>query len=568
MIERNKPTHIGSAGRAASVSSRNWLALGLITLSFAFVYGRSLAFVYVEGDDATLVAHHAMGRIPDLQPVYSPYESMFDAVLDLLPADERVVRVTAMALTAISAPWLFFLMMLLAFEWVPELRRTDRLLFVATMLLAIPELFYLSMVLTPSIVAMALLVSAHLLVRRSARDGTRPSWSGFVGSAALFGVGAACRWDTVLYGLTITADVLLLAGDPGREGWSRARKRLGIAIGWGALAVTVWLLVLRLNGWTPSEVIRVISVNGPVESFDWRLGAARAQTFFTPASVLLIGIGAWLLLKHKDPLAAIVAVAVLAVAKFLPYGVPKWVITMMPTMLACAAVGFAFLLQRRRERWAVVALALLPWVIGVRLSYAGSAWGPGFELQPYDQVPQRTGFPSLTIAAGAATPTPEGPRPLFGHGWVLLDRWRPFVNEWAQEQVAAVGAAIEAGVPLVLPDDRSWPVDTYLSLGFSTHDPFERKVGDGRIFERRWTSRQDAESRMYVLVKPEYLFDAGMVGRLQSMAGERVVVIGFSSTLSRLHHVAPEALYPLGKRTAFLRLDELCARLDAGGCSD
>src|SRR5688500_17027687 len=90
-----------------------WLCAILVCAAFGIVYWRSLTFVYVEGDDAKLVAYHAMGRNAELEHIYSPYISMFDAVLAVLPPREDIVRIAGMAITAISAPVLFFLIMTL-----------------------------------------------------------------------------------------------------------------------------------------------------------------------------------------------------------------------------------------------------------------------------------------------------------------------------------------------------------------------------------------------------------------------------------------------------------------------
>ena len=119
----------------------------LVVLAFALVYSCSLSLVYVEGDDAAIVAYHALGRNPDIQPSYSPYQSMMDALLTVLPAREDTVRRTAMVLTAVSAPALVYLMMLLAFDWSAEIRQHRKWPLVAVMLLTIPEFFYLGMVL-------------------------------------------------------------------------------------------------------------------------------------------------------------------------------------------------------------------------------------------------------------------------------------------------------------------------------------------------------------------------------------------------------------------------------------
>src|SRR5687767_8286504 len=84
--------------------SENMLCAMLVALAFALVYSRSLTLVYVEGDDAAIIAYHALGRNFQIQEFYSPYQSLLDTVLSVLPQDEELVRRTALLLTAVSAP--------------------------------------------------------------------------------------------------------------------------------------------------------------------------------------------------------------------------------------------------------------------------------------------------------------------------------------------------------------------------------------------------------------------------------------------------------------------------------
>ena len=547
----------------SSIRSDLLLCGAIVLLAFALVYYRSLSFVYVEGDDASIVAYHTLGRDPQLQRLYSPYESMLDALLASLPPREDIVRITAMTLTAVSAPVLFFLMMLLAFDWCGQVGQPSKSSLVAAMLLAIPEFYYLGLVLTPSMIAMALLVGAHLLVRRSTARAGSTGWGSFIISLLLFGIGAAFRWDTVAYGATIAADLFFRAGDRSEHGRPAVRDRLRLSFGWAALAGTTWLVALKFNGWSLPSILHIIRSAGPMESLDWKMGLSRAQTFFTPAFALLSTMGYCTLLRRKHPLAIIVPLAILPVARLVLLGVPKWFITATPVLVACAVAGLGLVWQRPARRYAMLGMLVLPWVIGIRWSYGGIAWGPGFELQAYDRIERNTSIPSPTVGPGMAVPTPEGPRPLCGHAWVLLGEWKRFVNEWSSEQDAAVIHAIEARVPLLLhPDGQAWPVNIYAPHGYSTKDfELRRAIGDNSIFERRWTGPKGDQARMLLLAEPNQLFEAAAVDRLRRIASDTVVISGASSTLIRLQEIAPESLEALGKRTALLHLDRLSAKL-------
>jgi hypothetical protein len=97
-----------------------------------------------------------------------------------------------------------------------------------------------------------------------------------------------------------------------------------------------------------------------------------------------------------------------------------------------------------------------------------------------------------------------------------------------------------------------------------TNDSDERTIGDGSIIERRWTGPTGDSTRMLLFVRPNELFDAVAIEQMLRLASETVIISGFSSTLIRLHEIAPESLDPLGKRTAVLHLDRLYAKLAVG----
>ena len=551
--------------RFLSRRADNLLCCALVLLAFGFVYRMSLAFVYVEGDDALIVAYHALGRNPQIQQPYSVYHSMMDAVLSLLPARENVVRIVAITLTAISAPTLFLLLMLLAIDWCREIVPYPRWPLVAVMLLVVPEFYYLALVLTPSMIAMTLLVAAHFILRRSMVRTQTPGWLGFGISVLLFGIGAAIRWDTVMYGATIATDLFFLSSNRSRHANSVLWNGLGIALLWGTLAGIAWLVVLNLNGHGLDSIVKILRfkisthVAAPV---DWT-EALRIHTLFTPAFVVLWAAGFLLLVRHKHPLAIVTLLSILPVAKYTLYGVPKWIITITPTFFACALAGLSMFWRWPWQRYALLSLIVLPWLLGVQMTYGGTAWGPGFELQPYDRIPYKASWPSITLGPGMAIPTPEGPRALFGHAWVLSRDWKRFVVGYWTEQEDAVRTAIQKGLPLLLHDSgQGWGVVIYSALGYTTMDSYKREIVNDFIIERRWLGPGGTQSRMFVFIDQKQIFDSNGIERLRGVAGDTVVLVGYSNTLRRLYQLAPQSLEQLGNvTTAVLHLDRLSASL-------
>jgi hypothetical protein len=534
----------------------------LVFLAFGFVFYLSLSFVYVEGDDASIVAYHALGRNPTLQPAYSVYQSMMDAVLSLLPARESIVRVAAMTMTTLSVPILFLLMVLLAIDWVGELLPYPRWQLVAIMLLAVPEFYYLGMVLTPAMIAMTLLVAAHFILRRSIVGTRRASWLGLGISIVLFGLGAAIRWDTVVYGATIAADLFLISGSRSKQAEFAIWNGLGLVLLWGLLAGIAWLVILDLNGYGLDSIVRAIRISGPVEPLDWKIALSRIHTLFTPAFVVLWVAGLLLLVRHRHPLAIITLLSILPVAKLSLYGTPKWIITTTPTFLACALAGGSVFWYKPWRRYALLVLTVTPWLLGIQMTYAGTAWGPGFELQPYARIPQKTSWPSVTFGPGMALPTPEGPRALFGHAWVFSGDWKRFVVGYWMEQENAVRTAVQRNVPLLLHDsEQGWGVVAYLALGYTTMDSYDRMMANGFVIERRWLGPGGTRSTMFRLIDPKQLLEFNGIERLREVTGDTVILSGFSNTFGRLYQKSPQSLDPLGKVTAVLYLDRLSTSL-------
>ncbi len=85
---------------------------------FIVVYSMSLAFVYIEGDDAASIAYHLLGRDSSVQPPYTPYQGFMDLWLSLLRPSEETLRRAAMTVTALAAVYMTVVMLIIVFDWV------------------------------------------------------------------------------------------------------------------------------------------------------------------------------------------------------------------------------------------------------------------------------------------------------------------------------------------------------------------------------------------------------------------------------------------------------------------
>ncbi len=543
------------------------LVIGL----FALIYARSLTFVYIEGDDATSIAYHALGRHAELQPPYSAYQSMMDAVLRALPPEEPVLRVGAMLITALAAPLVVLLMAALAFEWAGGLITLPWAAAAIFIPLAAPELIYLGLVYTPAMVAMAAAVGAHVMVRVTLRRRKlwgRDPW--LWGAAVLLGAGAACRWDVAPYGAVVAADIWLGPGlaRPGSAGWGRLRM-LTAAI-WGAVAASAWVAAVTLSGYGLRTLWATIRASGPVEEFPgWLVTAATMQTFATPAMVLLAATGFVVLAKRRHRLTIPVLLGMVLTARFVRYGVPKWFLVATPGIVVCALVGLSNLWQQGTRGWramgmraAAAAAVLLPWAAGVQTVLGDSAYGPGFQVQPFDRPAPGRMVVRAALGPGALVPTSEGPRPVGGHGWVLLGGgWRDIALAASADRRDAVQVALASGRPLLEDQGQGYITATLAGMGFTTRDAWKRSVGGNFLGERRFFAADGRAVRVLWLRDRESLFAADGVRRLRELAGtDAVVIYGYTSTLRRCYKLAPDSLTQLGATAAQLDL----VRLQAG----
>jgi len=530
--------------------------VGIVFLFFGIVYLASLTFVYVEGDDATSIAYHAAGRVPELQRPYSAYQCLMDSVLSLLPAREPVVRTAAMALTGFAAPLLLVLVLALAFDWAPDLVLIPRWMAAILLPLLVPEFFYLGLVYTPALLALSFAVAAHLVLRRSR------SAAGAVLSVLLFAVGGAFRWDVLAYGGIILTDLLL--GKPGGAAW---QKRLAAALAWGAGAIAAWLTAVALTGYSPGMVLQVVRATAPRESYPGLfVMAANLQPFFTPALTLFAAIGFLVLFRYRSTLVPATVVGIALVARYVPFGVPKWMLIATPCLMACALVGLSAVLHaayygpfRRVCSGIVLLLILLPWIFSIR-AVNDSAYGPAFEIRNFDRVTQSGLHARLAAGAGMAIPTSEGPRALGGHGWVLLaGQWRKLVRQLSGERELAIQRALDMRVPLLQDTGEGLIAAQLMGMGFHTADPWNRTAGNGLLIERRFTSSDHRTIRVLRVLQRKSLFASGDLRLLRQIAASDVVVISvlYTSILHQYYLKAPGALEELGATAAVLNLEPL-----------
>lgn len=554
-----------------------WMSIPIAGLGLIFLLGGT--FVYIDGDDAASIAYHVMGRNPQLHPPYSPYHGMMDRLLGLLPAQEPLLRVAAFSLTRLAGIGFVLLALLLAFDWLKQtstaLSPTQKALTALVLLLAAPELAYLSLTYSPTLIAMCLALGAHLLLRHTLRARKCSPLAQTLRCAAallLFGLGASFRWNVTAYALVIAADLLV------SETTEKRTTRWLYAVFWSGLAGLSALLLIALSGYGLADFLAKLNTveyvmnqagslapqaDAPLGEILLRSGLTLTP-LLTPAFVGLALLGLAQLVRQRHPLLLPILAGLLSALPWLKSGVPKFIITALPPMVLLLALGlwtaFTFAQQKRAQTAFLLLLAaalLLPWGVGIRIRREASAWGPGFEARRFDEPSSESGL-SAAFGAGAAFPTPEGVRPLYGHGWVLLGEWKTFTETTAAEREQVIETALRLNLPIVV---TNWSPDYYLNAlyarGFQTTDPYNRPYGDGFFTERRLEGpngktvflrygEMEGENAAFLLETLSHLPNA-----------QTVLLTGYPRTLRTLYQERPHALQALGVNSALLNLAEL-----------
>lgn len=556
-----------------------WILLPLI--AFGLIYTLAGTFVYVDGDDATSVAYHVMGRDPSVQPPYSPYHGMMDTVLSFLPSQESLVRATGLGITRYANVLMFILMLMLAFDWLPEHKKDISpgfyLFFPAAALLSAPEFFYLGLVYAPTLVAMCFILASHLILRYSFRQTTLSTLQkillyGF--SVLLFGLGGAFRWNTSAYALVIAADILTR---PAHKTLSSRLISTGL---WAGFALLTLLMMIYLSGYgladfvamfkTVLYVINQVGVLSPGNQASLMETIMRTSLnltpLFTPAFLLLILIGFVILAKERNLLLIAVSAGILSSLPWLRSGVPKFIITTIPVLILLLAVGLNGIIEytknHHRQKTLVYALIIIglltPWLVGIRITRENTSWGPGFEIRRFDyQEPDETSI-AITLGPGMAFPTPEGARPLYGHAYILLGGWKTFVENLAQERQDLIETALRLNVPIVV---TSWSPDYYLnnlySMGFHTSNDYLHADKSGLFIERRYANAQGKEIPV-LYSEMEGVEITVLASQLTKITDhDRVILVGYARTLRDLHLAYPTIIQAVGTNSALIDIEKI-----------
>jgi hypothetical protein len=557
-----------------------WIACAL----FAAVYAFSLTFVYIDPDDASSIAYHVSGRDASIQQPFEQFQFGVDCVLSYLSSDEVTVRIAAKLITVAAAIGSFILLLALSFAIIGDVTPVDKVIITAALFFAAPELIYLGLIYTPIMVGVCCILSAHLILRvhvlrmHTHRELNVQCLILVIISAVLMAFGGFCRWDLCLYGLFVLLDLLYLSAGTSGSLPRDNRKLIWLGLGWGIASAAFWvLMVLGSGGFqlalkdTMGAVAETKGETATGFDADILRAVGADAMLLTPAFVCAAVLG-WISMLKANKRYAWFIVLVMVLVIFWPFRLsPKEYYVFLPFFILIAVKGFSLVWRRvtpiRHKNIVRVGFALLlaiPWVVGVRLTYGDSSWGPGFELRPFDRADSgAVRVLSVRPVAGAAFPTSEGPRPVMGHAFVLFGGgWRTLVKSLSDDRISALHYAVDKKLPfLSLMHYDQFQVAELAEMGFTTRDS-ERWGFLAAPVVRKFLNK-DGRSLTLVRLKLSRLLTApSLLDSLESeTANDRFVVWGEPGVMRELYLVSKESFERLGPCTAVLNLRSLHSAL-------
>lgn len=478
-------------------------------------------FTYEFNDfaDNSTIVYHMLGRNPEIEPTSTPYDSMADKLLSLLPKDYHMLFNAMLWMTLI-----FTVIMLFEFALViKEKLKIQNELFVYSIPLMItlisPEILYLSITFKSSIIGFAFALCGQLILLKGKKSNFN-----LIISSAMFAFGVSMRWDILIYVTVMIYEIIRIYF---AESWKQIIYKLLV---WGISSLVFITLFMYLSGYSMKDVVETalwgqsyIKKNTGT-TFQLVSLVLEPSAFFTPAFLLLFLTGFFLMIKNKK-----YDMMIYLGVSFIPFiflGIlpfPKYIMVMFPALFTIVFYPFIEIKNETRKKVLIGVASLLVffnWFIGIRVNADNTVFGPGFS---YKSDPMN--FQDNELAAdkrikvkdvslgfwdGFIFPTREGARPLFGHFHVLFGgKYRDYLSNVNSEYVKIINKA-KTGIPILTDRRNATLEDNLVSDNYLTSDPYNKATENIKIPTDRRFYKKDSPGdtiNVYRFLKYNELFN-------------------------------------------------------------
>ena len=461
---------------------------------YALLYFTALNFNYVEGDDASTILYHLCGRDKYIQPPYAAYHSGLDFVLGFLPAEEPLLRRVAIWISFFSG----FLVLYLSKVFLETLLQRSIIFFGMLLPFLIPDFLFHSLLINPTNIAYAFSLISLIFFIHYLRNKQTINLIAFI---VAFALAIPFRWSILMFAPVFLGVAIFLHPELLKKTQLKVLVMLCVrTICWVSAAVFLGLVFTWLTGYAPKQFIEVFLWGKTYTEENERSLLslfAMGSPLLTPGVILLGLMGSIFFISQKSfadfKRTGLMVFAAVSLAPYLVLGTApalKFIVSLLPLGTLFLLFAFEAALKNPLLRFGVITVAILPWVIGLKINLEGTAYGPGFEIKNIrpsvdvtfneKNTDQRISFSSikLTIAGGLYMPTLEGPRPLYGYADVLFGRaWYNHIEDLFLERKAVFDKIVDHNYAVEYFQDRStayFQSDLY-RFGFHTDMAFQKE---------------------------------------------------------------------------------------------
>lgn len=463
---------------------------------FAALAMTALSYSYVEGDDASTILYHLLGRDVEKQMYYSAYHSGFDKLLSILPIDEPILRKTAITISFVFG----FLVTYLSYYWVSRYYVQEiklSLTFGLLLPFIIPELLFQSLLYNPTNVGFTFCLLGLIGFENFFADRNK-KWLIII--PLLFMIGVPFRWSLLIF-LLVPVGIYLMRFQVKVKDFIKDWTFLILLLS----SLVASFIGIYLTGFNISDFISVV-VWGEnyMDSAEKSLLGFLSPGFslFTPAMVVLLLYG---FIRSFQESQKVWILLLFSVLPFFVLGFSlslKYLITLLPAVLLLMVTGMKYLINKRFLLISFIVIILVPWILSLQIGTNKYAWGPGYEAENWKNQnaetiisknpDQRLGWHNVSISfskGGFAMPTLEGPRPVYGYFQTLFGgQQKGLINSLEDERIGLIKMVIKENVPLVQDRRVAYNQTLLFRAGYASFSNFVKRDS---IYSRIFTKQTD-----------------------------------------------------------------------------
>jgi hypothetical protein len=436
---------------------------------------------YVEGDDASTILYHLIGRDVNLQEPYAKYNSGLDFLLSYVDNNQEIaLRNLSFYLSFFFAVGILILFFIL-FETIFKIKNEKlNYSFFFFLPFIIPELLFNSLVINSSNISYFFAVLSLIFYIKSINDIKVNSIYLFI-SILSFAISLPFRWSIIMFLPVFISFHIYIYND-------NLLKILKINFVHIFSSLIIGFSLIYLTGYSLNDFIEIMlwgnKYSKDKESSFQELFAT-GSAFLTPIVILLLLIGFVYFLKNSKLSYKSIFFIIIPTLPFLFLGFfpsYKFLFPIFPLLLFIIYIGYSNLYNKYKK----ITLILLfigiisTWFIGFQIQDNKYAYGKSFEFKksyilPIDYNSKNNSKKiNISFNGGTFMPTLEGGRPIYGYFYVFAYQWKELINRQQKTLDTIVDILNKNNTIQILQDRRTAFLQcTLYKYGYITKMPFK-----------------------------------------------------------------------------------------------